>query len=94
MAHRPRGAMDSVVERLRGQAPGHGMRVIDIVILVPLVRGNRLLINPRFANGAHDLLYVEAAGHEFPGEAVQKLGIGRRVAGPDVIDRLNDADAE
>jgi hypothetical protein len=40
------------------------------------------------------VLHVEAAVDELPGQRLEQLGVGRRVAGADVVDRLDDADAE
>src|SRR6478609_3497999 len=70
------------------------MSVIAPVILIPLIAGDRELIRPRLANRPQNVLGIEAAGDEILGQGVEQLGIRRRVAGANVVDRLDDADAE
>ena len=86
--------VDGVVEDLGRQPPGGRVRVVDLVVLVPLVRRDRELIRPRLADQPDDVPGVEAALDELVGQVVEQLGVGRRVAGADVVERLDDPDAE
>ena len=53
LRHRASDAIDGVVEHLGRQPPGEGVRVVDLVVLVPLVRRDRELIRPRLADQPH-----------------------------------------
>ena len=71
------------------------VRVVDLVVLVPLVRGDRELVGARLADqadrrGGRRSRWLD----ELPRQIVEQLRIGRRVAGADVVERLDDADAE
>ena len=89
----PVDAMDGVVQHLGRQPAGQGVRVVEPVVFVPVVGLVRKLVGPRLADRADELPHVEVAGDELVGEVVEQLGVGRRVAGADVVDRLDDADA-
>src|SRR5258708_8012140 len=91
MSGRAGGPVESVVERLCRQAAGQGVGVIDLVVLVPAVGDDRLLVDPRLADGEEHVLDIETALHEIRGQPFEQLGIGRRVAGTDIIQRLGDA---
>ena len=88
------GPVDGVVQHFRRQPAGQGVRVVHVVVLVPLVRDDRVLVGPRFADQLDHVPRVEAALDELLRQAVEQLRIARRVAGADVVDRLDDADAE
>ncbi len=86
--------MDRIEQHLGRQTPSVEVRVVDVVVLVPLVRRDRMLIGARLADRLDELLHVEVAVDELVGKLVEQLRIGGWVAGADVIDRLDDADAE
>ena len=82
------------VEQDLGRQPaGRGMRIVDLVVGIPLVGLDRQLIRARLADQPHHVPHVEAALHELAGQVVEQLGIARRVARPQVVQRLDDADA-
>ena len=89
----PGRAVDRVVQHFGRQPPGEGVRVVDLVVFVPLVGGDRELIRARLADQLHHVARVEVALDELAGQVVEQLGVGRRVAGADVVERLDDADA-
>ncbi len=90
---RARDPVHRVEQHLGRQPAGHRMRVVDLVVGVPLVRLDRQLIGPRLADQPHDVPHVEAALNELLGQVVEQLGIARRVARADVVERLDDPDA-
>ena len=69
------------------------MRVIYFVILIPFFGADRELICARLADKLHQVAGIEAAVDELVGEIFEQRRIFRRVAGADVIERLDDADA-
>ena len=85
---------DGIVQHLRLQAAWHGVRVIDLVILVPFIGYDGELVGARFADVTDDLLRVKAAGNEFLGKFLEQFRVGRWVARADVIQRLNNAGAD
>src|SRR6266852_1259597 len=70
------------------------MGVIELVVLVPGVGGDGLLINARLANRADQVLDIPTALYELFGQTVEQPGNAGRIAGPDVVDRLDDSDPE
>ena len=69
------------------------MRVVDGVVLVPLVRLHAQLVRARLGDDFHHVPHVETALDELRRQPVEQVGVGRRVAGADVVDRLDDAGA-
>ena len=70
------------------------MREIDLVVLVPFVCANGELIGPGLADERQNGASVETALDEFFFEITQELGIGGRVAGPNIVNWVDDSDAE
>ena len=91
---RAAGPVDGIKQHLGRQALGHKASVVDRVVFVPAIGDVRVLVGARLANGPDQLLHIEAAGDEIPGQSIEQLGIRRRVAGADVVDRLDDAHAK
>ena len=94
LAQRTGHLVDRIVEHLGRQSPSHGVRIIDVVVLVPFVRLDRKLIRAALADGLDCGPHVEVALHEFRGEAVEQFGVGGGIAGADVVDRFDDAVAQ
>ena len=86
--------MEGVVEGLRREAAGEGMRVVDLVVVVPAVVVHRQPVRPRGADLGEDVPHVEAAVDERPGQVLEEGRVRRRIAGPDVVDRIDDPGAE
>src|SRR5262249_41596168 len=89
----PRRPVDRVVEHLGRQSASYRVGIVQVVALVPLIGDDGELVRPGLADGLDQLLDVEVALDEVPGQSVEQGGIGRRVAGADVVHRLDDADA-
>ncbi len=85
---------DRVKEHLGRQPAGDRVRVVRLVVLVPLVRLDRKLVGPRLADQRDHVAGVEAALEELLGEVVEQRGVGGCVPRADVVDRLDDPDAE
>ena len=86
--------INGIEQHLGGQAPGQGVRVVDSVILVPFVGGDGELVGPALADGFDHVLHVESAFDEFLSQPIEEFGVGGRVAGANVVKRLDDPDAE
>ena len=91
---RARGGVDGVVEHLGRHPPRHRVRVIDLVVLVPPVGLDGMLIDAALGDQFQHVLGVEAAVDELLGEPFQQLRVTRRVAGADVVHRIDQAAAE
>ena len=50
-----------------------------------------MLIRPRFADQFHQVPRIEFAAHEFAGEIFQQRRVARRIPGPGIVQRLDDA---
>ena len=94
LRHRAGHPVDRVQQDFGRQPPGGRVRVVDLVVGVPRVGLDRELVRPRVQISAHEVPDVEAALDELVGQVVEQFGIGRRVAGADVVERLDDPDAE
>ena len=81
-------------KHLGRQPTGQGVRVVHLVVLVPLVRGDRELVRPRRGDQPHDVPDVEPRLDELGRQVVEQLGVRGRVARADVVDRLDDPGAE
>ena len=88
------GEREGIDHLLRAQATRMGVTEVNRVILVPLVLHNGELIGARLADGLHQLAQVEAVLHELRRERVEQFRIARRIAGADVVHRIDDAAAE
>ena len=84
---------DAVKEHLGGQAAGFGVAVVRFVVLVPFVGAEAEIVGAAGGDEFHQVTHVEAALDEFVREVLQQLGIARRIAGADVVERLDDAGA-
>ncbi len=69
------------------------MRIISIVVLVEGVRPDRELVGSRLGDHPDHLLGVELALDECLGQVVQQGGIGRGIAGANIVQGFNDARA-
>ena len=87
-------AEDGVEEDLGGEPAGHGVGIVGAVVGVPLVGGEGELVGARLHDGALEVADVEAALDELLGEPGEEFGIGGRIAGADIVDRVDEADAE
>src|SRR5262249_4356422 len=94
LRHGAGGPVDGVKQHLGRQPARQGVRVVDLVVLIPLIGGDGVLIDARLANRPHDLLGVEAALDKLLGQTVEELRIARRVAGADIIHWLDEPNAE
>ena len=86
--------MDRVEERFGGKPPGQGMRKVNVVILVPLTGLDRMLVGTGCRDKTHDPAGIKARGDKIIGQALQQLRIRWRIAGADVIYRVDDSDPE
>ena len=84
-------AVDRVVEHFGRQPPGHGVRIVDVVVLVPAIGLDGKLIGPRAADQPQHVPHVEMMVDELAGQVIEQLRVGGRVAGADVVQRLDDA---
>src|SRR3954451_7252985 len=66
------------------------MRKGDLIVLIPFVGFHRQLVGARLADELHHVSRIEVAFYEFSREVVEQLGIAWRVAGPDVVEWLDD----
>ena len=66
------------------------MAVVDLVVLVPFIGGERELIGAALDDDLHQVADIETTLDEFVGQVLQQFRIARRIAGADVIQRLND----
>src|SRR5690606_27540643 len=80
--------VDGVKQDFGRQASWLRARIVDLVVLVPRVRGDRMLVGSRLADGAQHVLDVEAAMEEIIREGIQKGRVGGRVSSANVIDRF------
>ena len=70
------------------------MGKIDLVVLVPLVGAHGKLVGAGLADQLDDVSNIEAALNEFLLKVCEQFGIGRRVAGSNVVDGIDDTNAE
>src|SRR5437764_735647 len=83
------------VDQLLGtQAPRTRMREIAFVVLVPFVRHDGKLVSARGADRPHQMFGIEAALKKIGSQCFQKRGVARRIARTDIIDWIDDSDAE
>src|SRR5437868_6221316 len=73
--------------RLRGSK-------IDFVVLIPFVLFERQLIRARCADGANQLLRIEAALEIILSERIEQWRVARRVAGANVIHWIDNPAAK
>ena len=80
------------VEQVLGLDPAdQGVGEVPLVARVALVALGRPLIGPRVADVAHQRLEVVLGVGEVLAQGLEQLGVGGRVADPEVVDRLDDA---
>ena len=65
------------------------MGEIHLIVFVPCVRGNGKLVDAGLADGADQVPRVEPMRHKIIGQPCQKLRVGGRIAGSDIIQRLD-----
>ena len=82
-----------IEESFRGQPAREGMRVVHGVILVPLGRANRELIDARLADKLDQVPRIEVMVDELAREIFEQGRIAGRVAGANIVERLDDAGA-
>ena len=87
-------AMDRVVEHLCGQSPRLGVAVVERIVGIPLVGFHGKLIRAARANRTQHMTDIKPTLQKLRGEMVQEGRIRRRVAGTDVVDRLNQPNTE
>ena len=86
--------MDRIEECFRRQPPGKRMRKVNVVILVPLAALYGVLVSARGHDKVHELASIKTRSDEVPGETLKQRRIRRRVAGPNIIYRIDNADPE
>ena len=69
------------------------MGVIHFIVFVPFFGADGELIGARFADEFEQMARIEAAVDELASEIIEERGIFWRVAGANVIQRLDNADA-
>ena len=85
---------DAVAEHLGLDPPHAGVGEVPLVAFVAGVGLRRPLIGLREADIAHQPLEVVLVLDQLAAKLLVKLGIDRRIADANVVDRLDDADAE
>src|SRR5690606_24743789 len=66
--------IDGIEQHFRRQTAGDGVRVVDFVVGIPAIGGDRKLVRSRLADQLHDVTDIEAALDEFLGEIVEQRG--------------------
>jgi hypothetical protein len=68
----------------------------EVIVIgdVPFIWLNRRLVGARIGNGAHQVLKVEVVIGDVFSEGVKESGVGGRIGGADVVDRIDDASTE
>ena len=89
-----RGLRDAVAEHLGLDPPHAGVGEVPLVAFVAGVGLRRPLIGLREADVADQPLEVVFVFDQLAAQLLVKLGIDGRVADANVVDRLDDADAE
>src|SRR5579871_4376484 len=70
------GNDDRIVELLRPQAPGDGVRVIDVVVLIPLVGFQTPLVGLGTDDRTDQVLEIKLVRYEIFRESGQQLAVG------------------
>ena len=84
-------AVDGVVQHFGRQSPGDRVRIVDLVVVVPAIGLDRKLIGPRAADQPQHVPHVEMMVDELPRQVIEQFRVGGRIAGADVVQRLDDA---
>ena len=83
--------VQGIEQLLGGQSPRRRMREIQRIVIVPLVRPERPLVGLAACHFPDEPLQIETVGDEPAGQLIKQWRVGRRVAGPNVINRIDDA---
>ena len=70
------------------------MGIVGAVVGVPLVGGEGELVGARLHDGALEAADIETALDKFLGEPREELGVGGGIAGADIVEGIDEADAE
>ena len=73
---------------------GIGMREVVAVGRIPFIGRECRLINTGVGDGPHQMLQIEIMIHEVFGQRIQQRRVRRRVGGPDIVHRIDDALAQ
>ena len=83
------------VQHLLGTEPARtGVGEVEGVVLVPAVGNDAQLVGLRPADVPHEMAQIVAALHKFHRQRIEERRVAGRIAGADVVHRIDDAASE